>query len=222
MDFAAMHRDMYSIGEAARLLRINAATLRRWLDGSRRHPPVIRPERTRSEVVTWGEFVEAGFLREYRRSTSLQRIRPAILKLREKFGTPYPLAHHKPFVGPGLHLTLEAQEEAQLPGDLLIVLKEIATSQLVLSDPALDYVTRVDFCPSGMEWAERIRPAGRESPVVIDPDYSFGAPTVKGIKTYVISELVEAGEPLEILAKEYSLSIGEVEAAVAYEGRAAA
>jgi len=222
MDIEAMHREIYSVPEAARLLRLSAATLKRWLDGNNRRPPVIRAAATGSEAVTWGEFVEAGFLREYRKATSLQRIRPAIAKLRETFGVPYPLAHFKPFVGPGLHLTLEAQEEAQLPQDLIIVHLEIATSQLVLSYEALSYVQRVEFSPHGLQWAERIRPAGRQSPVVIDPDYSFGAPTVGGFKTYIVTELVQAGEAPEILAGEFSLSVSEIEAAVAYEVKAAA
>ena len=183
---------------------------------------MIRPQATGSDAVTWGEFVEAGFLREYRRSLSLQSIRPAIAKLRETFDVPYPLAHYKPFIGPGRHLTQEAQQEAQVPQDLFIVYWEIATGQLALADSALGYIKKVDFAPEGRRWAERIHPAGRESPVVIDPDYSFGAPTIRGIKTYIITELVEAGESLEFVAEGYSLSVAEIEAAVAYEGKAAA
>ncbi len=221
IDLEAMQREMYLLPEAARLLRINTTTLKRWLEGDERLPPVIRPQATGSDAVTWGEFVEAGFLREYRRSLSLQRIRPAIAKLREKFDVPYPLAHYKPFIGPGRHLTLEAQQEAQVPPDLFIVW-EIATGQLALADSALGYIEKVDFAAEGRRWAERIHPAGRESPVVIDPDYSFGAPTIRGIKTYIITELVEAGESLEFVAEGYSLSVAEIEAAVAYEGKAAA
>ena len=222
IDLEAMHRKMYLLPEAARLLRINTTTLKRWLEGDERRPPVIRPHATGSDAVTWGEFVEAGFLREYRRSLSLQRIRPAMAKLRQKFDVPYPLAHYKPFIGPGRHLTLEAQQEAQVPRDLFIVYWEIATGQLVLADPTLDYIEKVDFALGGTRWAERIHPAGRESPVVIDPDYSFGAPTIRGIKTYIITELVEAGESLEVVAEGYSLSVTDIEAAVAYEGEAAA
>jgi hypothetical protein len=66
-----LHRPMYSEAEAARLLRVPQSTLHWWLDGGtiggRTYPPVIRKEPTGSRQVTWGEFVEAGLLRQYRR-----------------------------------------------------------------------------------------------------------------------------------------------------------
>lgn len=49
-------------------------------------------------MVTWGEFVELGYLRQYRRKeVPFQRLRPVIEALRQEFGTPYPLAAAKPF-----------------------------------------------------------------------------------------------------------------------------
>lgn len=221
MGIEVLDRELYTIAEASRLLRVPASTLRWWLEGRDQYPPVIRPEPTGSGAVTWGEFVEAGFLHEYRKSRSLQRLRPVIDKLRDGFGVPYPLAHFKPFVGPGLRLTLQAQQSASLPDDLLIVY-EIMTGQLVLAYQAQEFVQRVDFAPSGDQWAERIHPAGRESPVVIDPGFSFGAPTIRGIKTGAIAELVEAGEPPEAVADDFSLELTEVKAAVSYEWQRAA
>lgn len=221
MGVEVLDRELYTVGEAARLLRVPASTLRWWLEGRDQYAPVIRPEPTGGGAVTWGEFVEAGFLREYRKSRSLQRLRPVIDKLRESFGVPYPLAHFKPFVGPGLQLTLEAQRSAGLPEDLTIVY-EIMTGQLVLAYPARDFVRRVDFAESGEQWAQRIHPAGRGSPVVIDPGFSFGAPTIRGIKTGAIAELVEAGEPPEAVAGDFALDLIEVKAAVSYEWQYAA
>lgn len=221
MGVEVLHRELYTIGEAARLLRVPASTLRWWLEGRDEYPPVIRQESTGSGTVTWGEFVEAGFLREYRKARSLQRLRPVIDKLRESFDVPYPLAHLKPFVGPGLHLTLEAQRSAGLPEDLAIVY-EIMTGQLVLAYQAREFLQRVDFAASGTQWAERIHPAGPGSPVVIDPGFSFGAPTIRGIKTGAIAELVEAGELPEAVAGDFSLHLSEVKAAVSYEWQHAA
>ena len=48
-----MQREMYLLPEAARLLRINTTTLKRWLEGDERLPPVIRPQATGSDAVTW-------------------------------------------------------------------------------------------------------------------------------------------------------------------------
>ena len=57
---------------------------------------------------------------------------------------------------------------------------------------------------------------------VIDPEFSFGAPSIRGIKTNAIAELVEAGEPPESVADDFSLQLAEVKAAVSHEWRYAA
>ena len=70
-DVVVLEGEMFSTGEAARLLRVPDSTLRWWLEGGTRrgtvYPPVIRPKPTGSTTVAWGEFVEAGLLRQYRR-----------------------------------------------------------------------------------------------------------------------------------------------------------
>ncbi len=98
-----LERQLYTVGEAARLLRLPSSRLRRWLEGftasGRYYEPVIRPQPTGSDVVTWAEFVEAGFLREYRaKRVSLQHLRPVIDQMRKQFDVRYPLAHFKPYV----------------------------------------------------------------------------------------------------------------------------
>ncbi len=76
---------------------------------------MIRVESTGDELVTWGEFVELGYLREYRRKgVPLQRLRPVIEELRREFETPYPLATAQPYVL-GKELVLEVQERHDLP-----------------------------------------------------------------------------------------------------------
>lgn len=221
MDNNFLTRDTYSVAEAARLLRVSSATLRRWLEGHERYQPVIRPEPTGSGDVTWGEFVEARFLREYRKRRSLQRLRPVIARLREEFDVLYPLATCQPFVGPGLELTLRTQQAEKLPDDLAIVY-EIVSGQLVLTHVASQFMERVQFAEENPRWALRILPQGEDSPVVIDPEYSFGSPTVRGIRTEAIAELVDAGEPVEAVADDFSLSAADVKAAVTFEWQLAA
>ena len=216
-----LDRETYSVAEAARLLRVSSATLRWWLEGREQYPPVLRPEPTGSGNVTWGEFVEASFLREYRKRRSLQRLRPVIARLRAEFDVLYPLATCQPFIGPGRDLTLRTQRDENLPDELAIV-HEIVSGQLVLTPVASRFMERVDFIEEAPRWALRILPMGKDSPVVIDPEYSFGSPTVRGIRTEVIAELVEAGEGIDEVAEDFSLKIAEVRAAVAYEWQLAA
>lgn len=92
----------YSLSEAARFLQVHSSTLRWWLEGGKRgdrvYPPVLREESTGASELTWYEFIEAGWLREYRGHLSLRRLRPLIMSLREEFGVLHPLATVQPFV----------------------------------------------------------------------------------------------------------------------------
>ncbi len=182
---------------------------------------MIRPERTGSKNVTWGEFVEAGYLHEYRqKSVPLPQLRQVVERLRDAFGVPYPLAHFKPFVGEGRRLVLQIEDESDLPTEFRLVVA-VSSGELLLTSPAESFLERVEFSTDDEQWAERLRPAGKSSPVTIDPAQSFGAPTVRGIRTETLVELVEAGEPIDVVAQDYGVEPSEVKAAVAYEWAAA-
>jgi hypothetical protein len=118
MTTSVLDREMFSEAEASRLLRVPQSTLHWWLEGgtyrNRRYRPVIRLEPRGERSVTWAEFVESGLLREHRRThgVALSELRTVIDRLRDEYGTPYPLAHHRPFVGPGRELLLEVQRDA--------------------------------------------------------------------------------------------------------------
>src|SRR6516225_8472738 len=102
MATSLLDRAIYSYSDVDRLVGVRAGTARRWLEGYSRkgqfYPPVLRPEPTGSEEVTWGEMVEARLLAEFRdRNVRLHRMRPAIVELRKEFG-PYPIAYARPFL----------------------------------------------------------------------------------------------------------------------------
>lgn len=213
-----LERPVYGVSEAAGLLGLRSDRARAWLDGYERsgvrYPPVIREGPTGEDIVTWGEFVELGYLREYRRKgVPLQRLRPVIDELRREFGTPYPLATARPYVY-GKDLVLEVQERHDLPTPIAIVVR--SGQQVLLADAAKQFFRKVEFDPTGQD-ASRIRPAGPASPVVIDPLVRFGRPSVGGVSTERLWELSDAGEAIEEIATGYDLSEDDVRAAVAYE-----
>lgn len=221
MSVELLARPLYHVADAARLLRMPDSTLRYWVEGDRRRPPVLREEPTGDPTLTWGEFVEAGLVRQYRiRDVSLQHLRVVIGILRDQLGVPYPLAHFKPFVDSNRRLVLEAQHEAGLPTEDAIVW-EIEGDQLVLREAVVDYLERVDFAPDDGP-ALRLHPVGRQSPVVIDPKRSSGSPTIRGVRTEALAELIDAGEPLEQVAEDFDLDPKELRAALAYEWQGAA
>lgn len=210
---------MFQEAEAARLLRVPRSTLHWWLEGGTRrtkvYRPVIRIEPTGSTVVTWGEFVEAALLRQYRRAHNvpLVELRSFIDLLRHRFDVPYPLAHCRPFVGVGRRLLLEVQERAGLDAEFCLV--AVAAGQPVLTLPAETYFERVQWDDElAVGWRPHDDP---RSPVTMNPDVRFGLPAIRGIRTEVLWEQIEAGEDADDLAVAFDLSPEEVRWAYAYE-----
>ncbi len=214
-----LDRPLYGVGQAARLLHLPSPdTLRRWLDGYSRagkeYPPVIRERSTGNDVMTWGEFVEARYLAEFRnKGVSLQHLRVIVDRLREEYRTPYPLAHAKPFHD-DVDVVMRLQEQSDLPDALRLVV--VRNGQLVLSSSSKSFVSKVVYA---QDLARKLRPAGVASPVVIDPLRSYGMPSLEGrnLRTENIVELYEAGESAEAIAEAYDLTVGQVDAAVRFE-----
>lgn len=219
-----LNRPLYSFAEAARLLDLSASKLRSWVDGTVRkgveYPPVIRPRRTGNDYVTWAEFVEAGFLREYRTRLSLQRLRPLIEAMRQDFGVPYPLAHFRPFVDPkAKQLLVPLQERLGVDEELQLVVRAGPGSwQLTWAAPVMRFLEKVDLDEDGV--VIRLFPVG--SPVTIDPEVAFGVPQVHGIRTETIAEAYATGETVEAIASSWDLATSDVEAALRWELRRAA
>jgi predicted transcriptional regulator len=102
MAISMLDRAIYSYADVDRLVGLHGGTARRWLDGYTRagkfYEPILREASMGTEVVTWGEMVEARLLAEFRsRDVTVQKLRPAIEQLRERFGR-YPLALAQPFL----------------------------------------------------------------------------------------------------------------------------
>jgi uncharacterized protein (DUF433 family) len=214
--------ETYDLAEASRYLRVPHSTLQWWLEGGVRsghsYAPVIRELATGSRTLTWGEFVEAWYVRQYRRehAVELASLRQLGLRLRDHLGVRYPLAHAKPFVGPGRQLVKQLQDEIGLPQDLWIVIAG-RTDQLVLTPTMTQFIDRVEFSADGLQPAVAIRPRGKSSPVGIRPDHAFGSPNVRGIRTEALAELVDAGEDLDDVATDFGITPHELRAALAYE-----
>jgi uncharacterized protein (DUF433 family) len=213
---------LYAISEAARLLAIHPVKLRRWLEGTtvagRRYPPVIRPEPTGSDTVTWAEFVEASFLREYRGArVSLQHMRPIIDAMRREFRVRYPLAQFKPLIDRAdRQLVFEMQEQLGLDDDLRLVRRRGTGWQVQWAPAVEQFLDKLTFDKRGV--AQRMHPLGRSSPVVIDPEKVFGIPQIRGVRTETISHAFGIDKKSErAIAREWALSEAEVKAALQWE-----
>jgi uncharacterized protein (DUF433 family) len=218
-DLTRLDRRIYVMSDVDRYLGLPSGTARRWIDGYRRggrmYPPVIRESSTQEESVSWGEFVEAQLLSEFRDAgVTLQRLRPAVQRLRCEFDTPYPLATFKPLLDvAGRELVMSIQQSVDLPRPLSLVV--VRSGQTVLSNGAQGFVDRADFGTPGT-FVQRIR-AVRNTEIVIDPEKAMGRPAVRAVPTEVLAEGFRAGESAAELASLYDLELRLVEQALRYE-----
>jgi uncharacterized protein (DUF433 family) len=224
MGVTVLDREMFAAAEAARLLRVSQNTLNYWLEGGeyrgRRYRPVIREQARGSRApVTWAEFVEAGLLREYRRThgVALAELRAFIDKMRQEFGVPYPLADQRPYVS-GKELLAKVQDATGLDAEFCLV--AAVRGQYVLTPAADSFYKRVTWEGDlAAAWRPHDDP---HSPVIMRPGSRAGRPAVKGISTEIIWEHSEAGESVEDIAADFDLSEDDVRWALAYETSARA
>lgn len=212
-----LDRAIYSYPDVDRLVGLHTGTARRWLEGYERggrfYDPVLRGEPTGEDAVTWGEMVEARLLAEFRsRDVPVQRLRPAITRLRREFGR-YPLAHASPFLDvEGRELVRVVQEEVGLERQLQLVV--IRNGQLVLAESAERFRTAVEY---DGDIAGRLKPDARTPDVLMDPRRSFGQPSVRNVRTESLAEDFRAGTTREELADLYDLSPEQVDGAIRFE-----
>jgi uncharacterized protein (DUF433 family) len=224
MGVSVLDREMYSEAGAARLLQVPQNTLNYWLEGGkqrgRQYKPVIREQPRGSRApVTWAEFIEAGLLREYRRThgVPMAELRAFIDRIRQEFGVPYPLADRRPYVS-GKELLSEAQDAAGLAADFCLV--AVVRGQYVLTPPAYSFYKRVTWDGDlAAAWRPHDDP---HSPVLMRPGSRSGRPAVKGISTEVIWEHAQADETVSEIASEFNLTDDDVRWALAYENSARA
>lgn len=224
MGVRVLEREMYTEAEAARLLRVSQNTLNYWLEGGQfrghRYMPVIREQPRGSRApVTWAEFVEAGLLREYRRThgVPMAELRRFIDLMRAEFSVPYPLADRRPFVS-GRELLAEVQDASELAAEFCLV--AYVRGQFVLTPPADSFYKRVTWEGDlAAAWRPHDDP---QSPVLISPGTRFGRPAIKGISTEALWEHEQDGETISEIAADFNLEDEEVRWALAYETSARA
>lgn len=209
-----LDREVYSEPDAARLLGLSPSTLHYWLQGGTRgavtYMPIIRPEPLDRRWVTWAEFIEAGWLRAYRRNKiPMKELRAFIEVLRDEFDVPYPLAHKRPLVS-GKTLVFRAQEAVELSPHFRLI-----DQDGMLTYPGQSFVDRVQWkgdLPEG--WRPVDDP---KSTVIVQPDVRFGRPSVSGISTIAIYEYAEEGASRDEIVEEYGVTKADVRWALSFE-----
>ena len=204
-----LHREVYVMSQVDRLLDLGVGTARRWIDGyerrGRQYEPLVRAETTGSDAVTWGEFVETRLIAEYRsRGVAVVRMRPAIMALRREFETDYPLATARPFLSEdGRDLVLRIQDETVLSPSLRFVVR--TNQNVMLSMEVQRFQQDAEY--EETDEVRRFRLFGTPN-VVLDPEYGFGEPTVRGrrLRVSAIAEAIAAGEARDDIKATWDIS----------------
>ncbi len=213
----------YGPAEAARYLRLPAATLRTWLVG-RAYPrgevqatfhPLIKPACAQPLQVSFYNLIEAHVLRALRteHGVALAELRKAIAYAEKK------LQLHRLLLSPQLRT-----HAGQVFLDRYVELINLSASgQLAMRKVFEDHLQRVEW--DEWQFPVRLYPyidstqrSAAERPIAIDPHVAFGRPIVRraGISTAAIADRIDAGETVEALADDYDLTRDEIEQAVLY------
>ena len=184
MSVASMlDREVYVYAEVDRLIGLHGGTARRWINGYERagksYEPILRIVPRDTPWVTWGEFVEARMLAEFRDREKVRtsRLRAAVDSLRRMYGINYPLAHLRPYLDVHERDVTISGSDVGLPDEQIIV----RTGQRLLGDARwLADVAALDHDEEGEQVFTQL-PADREFPdIVINPARLSGQPTFVG------------------------------------------
>lgn len=213
----------YTIAEAARYLRLPAATLRSWVlgrdyptaEGSARFPPLIVPASREPPLLSFWNLVEAHVLRSLRtdHGVPVRALRSALEYAERRLGIDRLLLRPE--------LRTSAREVFLDRYGELIELS--ASGQLAMRRMLAEHLERVEWDTA--RFPVRLYPflsaatPAEVRTIAIDPRIAFGRPVVlrKGISTSAIAERIDAGETVEDVAADYQLGRVEVEQAVVYE-----
>ena len=222
---AAFDRDSaaYTLAEAARYVRLPAATLRSWVlgrryptaSGSGDFPPLIKPASRRPPLLSFSNLIEAHVLRSLRtdHGVPVKALRQALAYAEKTLRIDRLLLRPELCADAG-KVFLDRYGE---------LIELTASGQLAMRRLFDEHLKRVEWDTS--RFPVRLYPflsasaPSEERPIVIDPRIAFGRPVVlrKGISTSVIAERVDAGESVDDIAADYDLGPSEIEQAIVYE-----
>lgn len=206
---------LYSVPDAARLLRVHPNVLRYWA-GERDEADALIPRRFPKEhLLTFAELMELQFVKLFRdQGVSLQAIRRAAKAASQKFSTDYPFTV-KQFDtdGRSIFATLRRKETNEE------LVEELRHGQLVFSRIIRPFFKRIDF--AGTNEAERFWPLQRRGRIVLDPTRRFGQPidSETGVPVEAIINAYKAGDGQSIpeIARWFDIPPEAVRAALRFE-----
>ncbi len=207
----------YTIRAAANLAEVSPGTVRNWLYGTTTGDmKAVFGRKSRSSedaaMVSFLELAEIIVVARFRRlRLKLQRIRDAHDYARGKYELTFPFAHLE-LRSIGGHILHEFEESQPGRGPHFVVLS--APGQYVLPGIVQDELQRFDYSDED-KLATRWYPYGRDLPVVVDPRFAGGQPTIagRGVTVEMLKKRWKEGrESFHSIARDFRLKAPMVEA----------
>ena len=208
---------MYTLPEAARLAKVSPRTVRNWLFGFPNQPSTVRPlfdaPNGQGAMVSFLQLVEvvvAGRLRKAERA-SFKTVYQAYRNAKQEYPYEYPFAHLelRAIGGHIVHFihgqphevsyqALDQPLQWTLPGLVEELMEQI----------------HYDSDSLAAQWS----PLGKDVPIIIDPRFSAGAPTIvgRGVTVQAIHSRFKAGLLIDFIAEDLVLERTLVERALQY------
>lgn len=209
----------YSIAEVHRLTGISRWRISRWLrgykyDGGEQDPVITRSISPESTYASFLDLIDLLFVKKFvERGFSLQLIRKALEEARTHLGTPH-FARNKFF-------TSSDKIILELPESSNNVVALLTDGQRAIGEIIDKVYDKLDFEEvTEFGFVSRWYPEGKEGYIIIDPQISFGKPTVKGsgIATENIYDLyLGENRKIEPVRNWFQLPRHKIQAAIRFE-----
>lgn len=208
---------LFTQRESAAYLGTPASTFGTWAAATDDGPLVLTlPRAGRRATVPFVGFAEAFVLTALRRAgVPLQRIRPAVRRIRDEIGLDHALASRRLFTD-GRELLYDYAAEGEVS-----VLTEVRTGQQQAREIVDTYLDAIRFGDDG--WATALTlPNYQHATVVVDPQVAFGLPTIasNGARVEDIVDRFVANEEIDVIAEDFELDRAAVEDVIRVAARA--
>ena len=204
----------YRVGEAAIYARISPSTVSAW---HRRQveQKALLGEKDSGSGLSFLQLIELAVVAELRRAgIKIPEIARARAYFEKTTGLEHPFAQLQ-FKTDGADILHDCEGlDGKIVQESLIAANH--NGQYVWREMLAKKLKQFNYDQSGsvIQW----RVAGDDKPILIDPRLAFGSPQVDGIRTAIIKSRFAAGDEVDEIADDYSISNSLVVEALLFEG----
>lgn len=206
---------IYAFSQAAKLLKVKAATLRYWIGELKNNRSIIHRQFPDENILSFADVMELHFVKMFRdENVSFQTIRKAADAASKRFGTDYPFTMKRfDTDGRQIFVTLKSKESNRE------VVEDLERGQLVFGKLIRPFFKKLDYRKTNE--VERFWPLQKTGRIVIDPTRKFGEPidAQTGVPVSAILNAIHAGggQDEHAVAKWFDIPLDAVRLAIRFE-----